>query len=85
MRITALVSSSEVLHISGVHRPPVGEGRNGAKSAQSWTGGGGGGYVIPPQLGVSRFAILSRFFVMLSWFFYFASCLSITAKLISPL
>ncbi len=45
-----------------MHRPPGGQGRNGATRAQSWTGvcvcvcvcggGGGGGVdVVPPRLG----------------------------------
>ncbi len=45
---------------------------NGDRRAQSWTGGGGGlGLcdVAPPRLGVSRFTILSRFFVMLVFLF----------------
>ncbi len=29
--------------VSGVHRPLVGQGRNGIKRAQSWTEGWGGG------------------------------------------
>ncbi len=32
-------------------------------------GGGGGGDVVPPRLGVSRFEILTRFFVMLVFLF----------------
>ncbi len=44
-------------------------------------GGGGGVCVVPPRLGVSRFYRDS----LSCWFFYFASCLSITAKLISLL
>ncbi len=31
--------------------------------------GGGGGCVVPPRLGVSRFTVLSRFFVMLGFVF----------------
>ncbi len=79
---------------SGVHRPPEGQGRNGITRAQSRTRGGGG-ITIPPRLGVSRFTILSRCFCHVVFsilqmflsccFFYFASCLSSTAKLISLL
>ncbi len=32
-------------------------------------GGVGGGVAVPPRLGVSRFTILSRFFVMLVFLF----------------
>ncbi len=45
-----------------MHRPPEGQGQNDATGAQSWARGG---FVVPPRLGVSRFMILSRFFVML--------------------
>ncbi len=50
---------------SGVHRPPEGQGQNGVSRAQSR----GVGVVVPPRLGVSRFMILSRFFVMLVFLF----------------
>ncbi len=47
-----------------MHRPPEGQGRNGVTRAQSRTG-----WFVPPRLGVSRFTILSRFFVMLVFLF----------------
>ncbi len=31
----------KIPEISGVHRPPEGQGQNGVTRAQSWTGGGG--------------------------------------------
>ncbi len=43
----------------------------GARTKWRYEGtiGGGGDYVVPPRLGVSRFTILSRFFVMLVFLF----------------
>ncbi len=32
----------KIPEISGVHRPPEGQGQNGVTRAQSWTGVGGG-------------------------------------------
>ncbi len=64
--ILVITCLSLTILISGVHRPPGGQERNGARRAQSWTGRGD---VVPPRLGVSRFAILSRFFVMLVFLF----------------
>ncbi len=60
------VTEAQITGSSGVHRPPVGQGRNGVMRARSWTGGVGG---VPPRLGVSRFTILSRFFVMFVFLF----------------
>ncbi len=44
--------------VSGVHRPPEGQGRNGVTRAQSWTGGrgaggGGGGGCSPSARGIT--------------------------------
>ncbi len=81
--ISTVVWANTVLKSSGVHRPPGGQGQNGVRMAQSWTGGGGGvivvgvGDVVPPRLGLSQFYHNS----LSCWFFYFASCLSITANL----
>ncbi len=46
----------KIPEISGVHRPPEGQGQNGVTRAQSWTGGGGG------CLGVGDMAKISQFF-----------------------
>ncbi len=58
----------KIPEISGVHRPPEGQGQNGVMRAQSWTGGGGwlgvGDMAKISQfffLEISRFTILSRF------------------------
>ncbi len=67
------------VHMYFIHRPLVGQGWNGVTRAWSWTGGMGG---VPPRLGVSRFTIVSRFFVNVV-FSFFASCLSIKAKVIA--
>ncbi len=45
----------KIPEISGVHRPPEGQGQNGVTRAQSWTGGGG-------WLGVGDMAKISQFF-----------------------
>ncbi len=82
----------QLSNISGVHRPPEGHNRG-------WGWGGVGMYGFgPPRLGVGDMANISQFFFFFRsimfhdfidslscWFFYFASCLSITAKLISLL
>ncbi len=60
----------KIPEISGVHRPPEGQGQNGVTRAQSWTGGGGGGVARGGRYGknitifleISQFTILSRFF-----------------------
>ncbi len=88
----------QLSNISGVHRPPEEQGRNGVTRAQSWMGVGGGVGVYgfgPPRLRVGDMAKISLFFFLNMFhdfidslsclFFYFASCLSITAKLISLL
>ncbi len=49
--------------VSGVHRPPEGQGRNGVTRAQSQTGGG------PRSPSARSITILSRFFVMLVFLF----------------
>ncbi len=49
----------KIPEISGVHRPPEGQGQNGVTRAQSWTGGGGGG---GGGLGVGDMAKISPFF-----------------------
>ncbi len=67
----------KIPEISGVHRPPEGQGQNGVTRAQSWTGGGGGvsgggrygKNITIFLLEISRFTILSRFFVMLAFLF----------------
>ncbi len=60
----------KIPEISGVHRPPEGQGQNGVTRAKSWTGGG---WAIWQKyhffLEISRFTILSRFFVMLVFLF----------------
>ncbi len=45
----------KIPEISGVHRPPEGQGQNGVTRAQSWTGGGW-------RLGVADMAKISKFF-----------------------
>ncbi len=60
-----------------MHRLPGGQGRYGVMRAQSLTGGVGVGDVVPSRLGVSQFYHDS----LSCCFFYFASCLSITANL----
>ncbi len=57
-------TKSPIRVTSGVHRPPGGQGQKGARRAQSWTRGGGGGSlgdVVPPRLGVSRFFVMLVF------------------------
>ncbi len=44
----------KIPEISGMHRPPEGQGQNGVTRAQSWTGGG--------WLGVGDMAKISQFF-----------------------
>ncbi len=81
---------AEELGDSGVHRPPEGQGQNGVMRAQSWTGGGGwlGIWVWSPSARGGRYGKNIMFFFLYydsRFFVYFASCLSITAKLISLL
>ncbi len=72
----------KIPEISGVHRPPEGQGQNGVTRAQSWTGGGGG---IWQKYHNFYFRNIMIHDSLSCWFFYFASCLSITDKLISLL
>ncbi len=66
---------------SGVHRPPEGQGRNGITRAQSRTPGGD--HDSPSARGITIHDFITMF--LSCCFFYFSSCLSITAKLISLL
>ncbi len=79
----------KIPEISGVHRPPEGQGQNGVTRAQSWTGGGvarGGRYGKNITIFFLKYHDSQFYHDSLScWFFYFASCLSITDKLISLL
>ncbi len=65
----------KIPEINGVHRPPEGQGQNGVTRAQSWTGevwlavGDMAKISLFYFLEISRFTILSRFFVMLVFLF----------------
>ncbi len=67
-RLLLNITFSGVDGNSGVHRHLEGQGWNGVTRAKSRSGVGGRG-VVSPWLGVSRFTILSRFFVMLFFLF----------------